>query len=648
MHKLSRTTIAGMVAVHCACLHSVVAANDYDAAVAGAANDNAEVTLVELRPVNAARSDAAPLAAGLGDWVSVTDSVGQSGLSGAAEVVFSEVAANQAPAVTLTETPLVETAQTVVETVESEAQVLLTETPVRATQDAADTAESTVAAVKTEEVVSTPGRHVILSNVEFEGNTVIDDATLGQVAAPFVGRRIGLSDLEELRIQLTQAYVKRGYLNSGAILPDQKVEAGNIVFSVIEGTLADLNIEGEGDLREKYISERVLRDAAEPFNSFALQENFQLLLDDPLIDRMDGQLQALPEPGRTALNLRVTRARPYDFSITGSNHGALSLGSQQMFLNGTLRNLSGRGDELGITVGGNQNKYNVSSVYELPISSEETRVKASVSIADSTVVEEPFDSIDIDSQTLGADISISRSLKRSVNGLLTVGTGFALRENKNTLSGEPFSFSSGEEDGRSRVAVARIWQDLIRRGSKDVLAFRSTLNMGLDMFGSTMHDGSRPDSEFFTLQGQFQYARRYLDDRAQLLLKVDAQLASTELLPLERFALGGATSVRGYRENELVRDDAVLASVEFRYPFFRSGDFGTFQLAPFLDVGYGRNKNFFKADEKLASVGLGILWSLRSRFSGELYFGSVLRDRDSRDGSSLQERGIHLKLVAKL
>ena len=151
---------------------------------------------------------------------------------------------------------------------------------------------SAVEVVKPEAAQARSGRYVIISNVEFEGNEVVDDSILKSVSQPFIGRRIGLSDLEELRVQLTQAYVDRGYLNSGALLPDQKVEAGNIVYQIVEGEVSEVNIEGEGDLREKYIAERILKDATEPFNALQLQENFQLLLDDPLIERMDGQLQS--------------------------------------------------------------------------------------------------------------------------------------------------------------------------------------------------------------------------------------------------------------------------------------------------------------------------------------------------------------------
>ncbi len=489
-------------------------------------------------------------------------------------------------------------------------------------------------------------RLILLTNVEVEGNTVIDDATLAKVSEPFVGRRIKLSDLEELRVQLTNTYIENGYINSGVILPDQKVENGNLVYNVVEGDLVDINIEGEGSLREKYITDRVLVGADKPFNSFALQENFQLLLDDPLFDRMDGKLRALPDRGGSVLDLNITRARPYDFSVTTNNHGTPSLGSEQLFLSGVVRNISGFGDELAITAGGNGSKFNITTEYEVPIRSDDTRVKVRLTAADSTVIEEPLDSIDIESDTLGAEISITRPFTRSIKKSVIAGVGLSMRRSNNSLEGEPFSFSPGEEDGRSKVTVARVWQEYVLRGDLDVFAARGTLNLGLDMFGSTIHDDDRPDSEFVSAQAQLQYARRAFEGKSQIILKAEGQIASRELLPLERYSLGGAATVRGYRENELVRDQALLISSEVRIPFYRSAAIGTFQFAPFFDFGYARNRTFFDNEDYLASVGFGLLWDHKTNLSGELYFGAGIDTDPSPEDDDLQDRGIHLKFVA--
>ena len=60
---------------------------------------------------------------------------------------------------------------------------------------------------------------------EFEvtGSTIFSEQELGAVTAPYTGHPISAEELEQLRQKLTLLYVDAGYLNSGAILPDQDV-----------------------------------------------------------------------------------------------------------------------------------------------------------------------------------------------------------------------------------------------------------------------------------------------------------------------------------------------------------------------------------------------------------------------------------------
>jgi len=94
-----------------------------------------------------------------------------------------------------------------------------------------------------------------------------------------------------------------------------------------------------------------------------------------------------------------------------------------------------------------------------------------------------------------------------------------------------------------------------------------------------------PSSEFFIWLGQAQYAWRMLDDGTQLVLRGNAQFSDSPLLPLERIAVGGFNTVRGYRENQLVRDDGFSISTEFHYPLI-GGDIHSahkLTLASFMD-----------------------------------------------------------------
>jgi hemolysin activation/secretion protein len=109
--------------------------------------------------------------------------------------------------------------------------------------------------------------------------------------------------------------------------------------------------------------------------------------------------------------------------------------------------------------------------------------------------------------------------------------------------------------------------------------------------------------------------------------------------------------VRGYRENTLVRDDAVLASLESRIPLvhFASGE-DRLQFAQFVDFGHAWSAKGDTPDlQTLASVGIGMRWMIlpqeRARF--EIYWGQQLNHVRGGEGN-LQDHGIHLQFVVQV
>jgi len=489
---------------------------------------------------------------------------------------------------------------------------------------------------------------VTLQRIRFEGNTVFTDSELEVLSTPFLNRSLRFSDLEQLRVEITRAYTEAGYINSGALLPDQKVTNGEVVYNVVEGKLDNIDVTGTGRLRPGYVEKRIRAITGEPFNSEKLQEGFQRLLDDPLIERMDGQLLPAPQAGSTGLNLNVTPAKPWLLNVVADNHGSPSVGAEQLTFSGTYLNPTGFGDNADFSINLTPGRFNISTAYSVPLNAHDTRLSVNFSSTNSTVVEEPLDDINIDSESNNFGLSLSHPFRRSQQGSTIVGVDLTVRDNSNTLLGQPFSFSAGEEDGDSQVSALRFWQDYTRRGTNQVVALRSSFNLGLDAFGATVHDDDRPDSEFLTWLGQAQYVRNVFDGVGQFVLRADAQLSDGLLLPLERFALGGPNSVRGYRKNQLVRDEAFFASAEYRHTAFSSAKAGTWQLAPFIDYGAGRNRGSEDDDrDTLSSIGLGLLWS-RSRFDAELYLGISLEDVEEASDNNLQDDGIYFQFSTRL
>jgi hemolysin activation/secretion protein len=245
-------------------------------------------------------------------------------------------------------------------------------------------------------------------------------------------------------------------------------------------------------------------------------------------------------------------------------------------------------------------------------------------------------------------VRIRQPIHRSLRSLFELTLTGEYRESETFLLGEPFSFSPGPDDGKSKVTVIRFAQDWVYRDLRQVVAARSTVSLGIDALGSTVNGGKIPDSQFLAWLGQFQYARRF-DPLwgTELLFRTDVQLSSSPLLSLEQFAVGGAYTVRGYRENLLVRDNGLVSSLEVRIPLWKDeAGRPVLQLAPFADIGRSWNTDRPEAAPRtIYSVGVGLRFQFTRHLFGNVYWGHALRDVFTPEDRDLQDSGVHFSVV---
>jgi hemolysin activation/secretion protein len=195
--------------------------------------------------------------------------------------------------------------------------------------------------------------------------------------------------------------------------------------------------------------------------------------------------------------------------------------------------------------------------------------------------------------------------------------------------------------------VVRLFQDYLQRWGSHALAFRSTFSVGINALGATAQTSKQSaDSEFFAWLGQGQYAYRLDTQGSQLVLRGALQLSNEPLLPLERVAVGGVNTVRGYRENTLVRDQGYSLSAEFHYPLLGGGDSRSnysLNLIPFFDWGQGWNHYDSNGTETLYSVGIGLNGRYK-QLNTDFYYGHALKRPSFRTANDLQDDGIHFQL----
>jgi len=487
---------------------------------------------------------------------------------------------------------------------------------------------------------------LFVRRIELRNSTVLTAADTGALVAPYENRMVSLEELHELRHELSRAYVDRGYVSSGVVLPDQRVVDGVVGFLAVEGALTEIAVEGNRRYRDEVIAKRIQRQLQQPLDIAELAASLETLRDDPLVERIDAQLLPGAAPGQSYLRVGMTERRPLELSVTGSNDRSTSVGEDHAEVGLAYRGLLGNGDVLRARLGFTDGVEDSVLGYRVPLGTRGVvlDVLGTDQVAD--IVEEPFAAIDITSRVTASSLTASYGFRAGDAASLTAVLGFEHRRSESTLLGMPFSFSPGDVDGRARASAFVTGLEWTLRQPTRAWAGRALFHVGVDALDATVDTGTA-DSKFATFSGQFEFVQNLADDR-RIVARGTAQLANDPLLALYKLPIGGSHTVRGYRENQFVRDNGIAASIEYQLPVAVDAGGrarGNVHVAVFADYGasWDEEDSFTTAGtQRIASAGLGVLWDPKPGMHFEVYLGDRFEDL-GYSSSSLQERGVHYR-----
>ncbi|VXD24122.1 ShlB/FhaC/HecB family hemolysin secretion/activation protein [Planktothrix paucivesiculata] len=486
---------------------------------------------------------------------------------------------------------------------------------------------------------------IIIEQFNFSGNTVFSEQELAEITKNWVGRPITFMELLQARSAVTDLYINRGYITSGALISAQPLTNGTVTISILEGKVTEINIKGKGRLNPNYIKSRLELVTQKPFNQNHLLQALQLLQLDPVVKTISAELATGIEPGESILNIEFQTAKTFAMNLFTNNNRSPAVGSWQRGIEVKEGNLLGQGDRLELSYSNTQGSSIGDVFYTFPITRRNATLGFYFNSTNSQIIEPPFDDLDIKANSRTYELRFRQPIIRTPTQELALGLTFARRESDTSILGVGFPLSRGsEEDGKTRLSVLRFSQEYTNQGPKQVLAARSQLSFGVGLFDATL-SSDQPDSQYFSWRGQAQWVR-LLAPETIFLLRSDIQLTNQELLALEQMGLGGLESVRGYRQDVLLRDNVVFASAELRYPILRTknGE-GVLQITPFMDFGQAWNVpgELVLPDRTLLSIGLGLRWQYSDRITAQIDWGIPLIKVNSSD-RNLQEQGIYFLL----
>jgi len=82
---------------------------------------------------------------------------------------------------------------------------------------------------------ATKGRSFEVKQIEFKGVSLLTKEEIASLKSPYLNQCVTLNDVNDLIRYITETYIKKGYVTTRAILPQQDISTGILVIQVVEG-----------------------------------------------------------------------------------------------------------------------------------------------------------------------------------------------------------------------------------------------------------------------------------------------------------------------------------------------------------------------------------------------------------------------------
>jgi len=471
-------------------------------------------------------------------------------------------------------------------------------------------------------------KQIAIKRIRIQGNTVLTKQQILPVVKPFIGKQVSISDLQQLRYQISALYYKQGYINSGVLLPDQEIKQGIVIFRAVEGELSQIHLKGNKHLADTYVLNKVFQGAGKPLNIQSLKQSILLLEQDPLIETIRARLYPSTELGKSELNIEIRERKMYQIILGADNYRSPIIGSERGYINLQHNNITGFSDSVSAQFGVTEGLQDYALHYSIPMDVIRSRFGAYYQNTDARVISEEARDLNIESQSAVWGVLWTYQLKP--NNLRPKEFSWGL-ENSNSYA----TISGIESENQSTAMIfSTNW---LSRSSESLSDLTAGITVGKAAVDSLiLNDDAEGTYGLFSFDSIYQ---KRVNTWSQLLFKSKLQYASKTLLGVEKIALGGAATVRGYRENTLNRDNGFLFNAEWlSRPWFQSLNFNVFS-----DYAVGWNKTKDSDQEHLLSIGAGFSWQGIKKLNLEVMLGIPLINRPD-ESENLQDFGLHFGL----
>lgn len=469
----------------------------------------------------------------------------------------------------------------------------------------------------------------VLRRVSIAGAAAIPSERLVTAYQPYIGKQVSQADLAAIAGAVSDVYRAAGFHLSRAVIPPQDIQGGALRIQVIEGSITELTLKGDGAEQFGVRSMLAAVLAEQPSRLATLERQLLLINGRPGVRIEDTALEEIGTASgqfRLLLSLKTWHV----FTSFGiDNLGSSSVGPWQGYGTAAFNSYLAPGDSLVFnlsTTPGDPRQLRFGRLsYEAPVGTDGVRLGATGYY--SQVWPGDFrrlfgDHVNTESFELRGSMVPLQSQNSTLT--LTAAAGF-------TNVSESDVFGSIYAD---RIRTASLTSDYRLQDSFGGTNYLTVnYRQGLDIFDAS-HRGddnlSRYGASSTFAALNFWFTRyQTLTNAWSLKLAAAGQAASGPLFTSQQFYLGGIAFGRGYGSAEISGDNGLAGSAELRFDQKTNLQYlSGYQLYSFIDSGVAWNDGYRPSEGlSLTSAGGGIRFFLFDGLQADIAVAAPLTYR---------------------
>lgn len=478
---------------------------------------------------------------------------------------------------------------------------------------------------------------------DVQGNSLLANGLMQAALQPYQGAQT-LDGLNAALAAVQSLYRQAGYGAVVVNLPVQNLSNGTVRMDVVEGKLGQVLVQGNNHFTTDNILKSLpsLKVGATP-QLFNLDTHTLMANENPA-----KTVRVFFQPGlRTGqVDALVTteEQKPAQWVLGADNTGRTSSGEYRTSLAYQHANVFQRDHVLALRLDTSLTQPANSLVgglsYRVPLYGQYTAVElvASYSTVKNRATPTAAGDLTFAGQGQSVGLRYHWYLPKLGESKQKISLGWDWREYRNDCSiGTLGAQGCGSAASSVEVRPITLTYQAYTLGRYNAnVQLSSNLWSGGALGQASNFEASRPGAKpnYTVLRGGLQTNHR-LNEQFALLWRTSAQLTTDALISAEQFGLGGASTVRGYQERELVGDQGITTSLELSMPLTTSAapllkswglaDVAALQLQGtlFVDAGQVNNRlgtacasaQSSKASCHMAGLGLGVTLSQNKRWS---------------------------------